>query len=252
MAVQVSLGVAGRGAVRGTASSEEIKQLQEQLRTFPFKIMRRHGLKAVRKAASWGQKALERQVAKLGTKTGNLARAVAMKTKVYTRNRQNVPVPIAVVGYRRSGTGDSRKVPGGKIQIGNDRAFHSHLVEFGTKRRLPGKSKKIKSIRASVGGYRQTVVLRKKEAVDPNKWHVMSSYNTSGPFTMSKGGRTQPPYPFAFFAKVDAQRGLGAMPAFHPVQKAFDASKGTMESVLLAQMRLAVANAAKDLAKGQD
>lgn len=252
MAVQVSLGVAGKGAVRGEVASSEIKKLQDELRTFPLNIMRRHGLRAVRKAASWGQKALQRQVERLGKKTGNLARAVAMKTRVYTRNRQNLPVPIAVVGYRRSGTGDSKKVPGGKIQIGNDRAFHSHLVEFGTKRRLPGKSRKIKSVRASVGGYKQTIVLRKKEHVNQNRRYVMSSYNTSGPFKTSKGGRTQPPYPFAFIAKVDPQRGLGAMPAFHPLQKAFDSSKGTMQNVLLAQMRVAVENAAKDVAKGKD
>lgn len=251
MAVQVALGVAGRASVRGEASSDEIKRLQEELRTFPFKIMRRHGLRAVRKAASWGQKALGRQVDRLGKKTGNLSRAIAMKTKVYTRNRANVPVPIAVVGYRRSGTGDSKKVPGGKIQVGNDRAFHSHLVEFGTKRRLPGKSKKIKSMRISVNGYRQSLVMRKKEVADPNKWHVMSSFVTSGPFTVRKGGGTQPPYPLAFIAKVDSQRGLGVMPAFHPVEKAFDSSKGTMQSVLLAQMRIAVEKAAKDLADGK-
>ena len=250
MGVQVALGVAGHAEVRGSVASEEIKRLQEQLRGFPLKIMRRYGLRAVKKAGYWGQSALERQVAKLGKKTGNLARAVAMKTKVYTRNRQNVPVPIAVIGYRRSGTGDTKK-SGGSIQLGNDRAFHSHLVEFGTKRRFPGKSKKLKSARVSVNGRRQTLVVRKKEVADPNKWHVMSSYTSSGPFKVLPKGGTEPRYPFAFIAKVDASKGLGAMPAYHPVQKAFDASRGTMESVLLAQMRIGVKKAAEDLKKGK-
>lgn len=250
MAVQLSVGVGGHAAVQASVASEEIKRLQEELRKFPDKIMRRHGLTAVKKAGYWGKSALERQVARMGKKTGNLARAVAMKTKVYTKNKANLLVPIAVVGYRRSGTGDTKK-SGGSVQIGNDRAFHSHLVEFGTKRRFPGKSKKIKSARVSINGRRQTLVLRKKEKADPNKWHVMSSFTTSGPFKVNKGGGTSPAYPFAFIAKVDAAQGLGAMPAFHPVQKAFDASKKTMESVLLAQLRIGVEKAAKDLADGK-
>lgn len=250
MSVQLRVGVAGHAAVTAYVASEEIKQLQDELRKFPFEIMRRHGLRAVKKAGYWGKSALERQVSRVGRKTGNLARAVAMKTKVYTRNKMNLPVPIAVIGYRRSGTGDTKK-SGGTIQTGNDRAFHSHLVEFGTKRRFPGKNKKIKSVRASVNGRRQTLVLRKKERVDPNKWHVMSSFTTSGPFKVNKGGGTSPAYPFAFIAKVDASRGLGEMPALHPIQKAFDASKKTMESVLLAQMRIAVDKAAKDYGLGR-
>jgi len=248
--IETALGVAGHAEVRASLASDEIKKLQDELRTFPDKIMRRYGLMAVKKAAYWGKSALERQVGRLGKKTGNLARAVAMKTKVYTRNRMNMMVPVAVVGYRRSGTGDSKKVPGGKIKVGNDRAFHSHLVEFGTKRRFPGKSKKVKSSRASVNGFRQTLVLRSKEAVDPNKKVVMSSYNTSGPFQSTKSG-TQPPYPLAFLASVDPRRGLGAMPAYHPLQKAFDSSKSTMQSVLLAQLQIGVQKAKKDLEDGK-
>jgi hypothetical protein len=78
----------------------------------------------------------------------------------------------------------------------------------------------------------------------------MSSFVSSGPFKTNRNG-TSPAYPFAFIAKVDASRGLGAMPAFHPVQKAFDSSKKIMESVLLAQLRIGVEKAAKDLEKGK-
>jgi len=248
--IEVGLGVAGHAAVRGDVAGDEVQKLMAELRTFPDKIMRRYGLRAVKKASYWGKSALERQVGNLGRKTGNLARAVAVKTKTYTRNKMNIPVPVAVVGYRRSGTGDSKKVPGGKIQIGNDRAFHSHLVEFGTKRRFPGKSKKLRSMRVSVNGFRQTLVIRAKEAVNPNKHVLMSSYNSSGPFKTSKTG-TQPAYPHAFLAMVDPRLGLGSMPAFHPLQKAFDASKNTMQSVLLAQLRIGVEKAKKVLEKGR-
>lgn len=247
MTVHVALGSDAKS--RGSVASAEIKKLQDELRQFPEKIMRRYGLRAVRKAASWGQKALERQVDRLGHKTGNLRRAVAMKTKVYTKNRANLPVPIAVVGYRRSGTGDTKK-SGGTIQIGNDRAFHSHLVEFGTKRRFPGKSKKVKSARVSINGRRQTVVMREKQHVG-GPFAIMSSYKTSGPFKVGKGGARSPGYPQSFIARVDPSRGLGPMPAFHPLEKAFDASKKTMESVLLAQLRIGVEKAAKDLADGK-
>lgn len=248
--VQLAVGVGGHAFVQASATSDEIKRLQDELRQFPLKIVRRYGLRAVKKAGYWGKSALESQVGRLGRKTGNLARAVALKTKVYTRNKMNVPVPIAVIGYRRSGTGDTKK-SGGTIQIGNDRAFHSHLVEFGTKRRYPGKSKKIRSSRVSVNGRRQTLVLRQKERADPNQWHVMSSYKTSGPFKVNRGGGTSPAYPFAFIAKVDASVGLGAMPAFHPVQKAFDASKNTMQNVLLAQFQIGLQKAAQDFADGK-
>lgn len=249
MAVHVSLGVAGHAAVHGSAMNDEIQKLQDELRQFPLKIMRKHGLRSIKKAGYWGVKALEAQVGRLGRKTGNLARAVTMKTKVYTKNRRNLPVPIAIIGYRRSGTGDTKK-SGGSIQIGNDRAFHSHLVEFGTKRRFPGKSKRIAKKRLSINGRRQTLIAREKETVS-GQWRVMSSFNTSGPFKVNKGGGTSPAYPLAFIARINPSKGLGPMPALHPLQKAFDASKRTMESVLLAQMRIAVDQAAKDYGLGE-
>lgn len=248
--VSVAVGVGGHAPAVASVASERIKQLQEELRKFPDKIMRRYGLRAVKKASYWGKMQLEMEVAKIGRKTGNLARAVASKTKVYTRNRQNVMVPVGIVGFRRSGTGDSKKVPGGKIQIGNDRAFHSHLVEFGTARRYPGKSKKIRSVRASVGGRRQTLVLRSKETVAGRR-RIMSSYNSSGPFQVNRGGGTTPGYPKAFIASIDPRRGLGQMPALHPVQKAFRGSKDTMERVLLAQFEIGLKRAAEDFRKGK-
>jgi hypothetical protein len=247
--IELAVGVAGRAKVQAEVASDEIQRLQAELRTFPEKIMQRYGLRAVKKAAYWGKSALERQVSRLGRKTGNLARAVTVKTKTYKKNRMNIPVPVAVIGYRRSGTGDSKKVPGGKIQIGNDRAFHAHLVEFGTQRRFPGKSRKFRSKRTSVNGFRQTLVLRTKEAVHSDRV-LMSSFKTGGPFKVSKAG-TNPAYPLAFIASVDPSKGLGAMPALHPLQKAFDSSKATMQSVLLAQLRIGIDKAEKDLEKGR-
>lgn len=246
--VEVALGVDGYAASRGHTAGNEIEKLQERLREFPQDLCTKYTRMAVKKAAHWGQLALEMQVARIGKKTGNLRRAITTKIKVYKKNRWGLPVPVAVVGYRRSGTGDSKKIPGGKIQIGNDRAFHSHLVEFGTKKRFPGKSKKMKSARVSVNGFRQTLVQRSKERVDPNQWYVMSSYNTSGPFKTSKSG-TQPAYPHAFIAKIDPQVGLGQMPALHPLSKAFNSSRSTMENVLVAQMRAGIEKATKAMKK---
>jgi len=247
--IDVALGIDGHATKRGSAMTEEIQKLQDQLRQFPLKICRKYSLKAVQAAGKIGKAALKSQVSQIGKKTGNLSRAVAMRTRFYTKNKSGLPVGVAIVGYRRSGTGSSKKVPGGKIQKGNDRAFHSHLVEFGTKRRFPGKSRKITSERRSVNGFRQTLVKRAKEAVAGHSV-LMSSYNSSGPFKTGKSG-TSPPYPKAFIARINPSVGLGEMPAFHPLQKAFDGSRSAMQSVLLEQMKAGVRQAAIDLKNGK-
>ena len=246
--IDVALGVDGHATKRGSAMSDELQKLQDRLREFPLPICRKYALKAVNAAGKIGKAALRAQVQQLGKKTGNLGRAVAMRTRLYTKNKFNLPIPVAIVGYRRSGTGSSRKVPGGSIQKGNDRAFHSHLVEFGTKRRFPGKSRKIKSARVNVDGFRQTLVLRAKESVTGDSV-LMSSYKTSGPFRTTRSGTT-PPYPKAFIARINPAVGLGEMPAFHPLQKAFDASRSAMQAMLLQSMKDGIRQAEIDLKRG--
>ncbi|NBW15373.1 MAG: hypothetical protein EBR82_45995 [Caulobacteraceae bacterium] len=246
--IDVALGVDGHATKRGSAMTDELQKLQDRLRQFPLPICRKYSLRAVNAAGKIGKAALKSQVGQLGKKTGNLARAVAMRTRFYTRNRWGLPVGVAIVGYRRSGTGSSRKVQGGTIQKGNDRAFHSHLVEFGTKRRFPGKSRKIKSGRVNINGFRQTLVQRAKEAVAGNSV-LMSSYTSSGPFRTSRSGTT-PPYPKAFIARINPAVGLGEMPAFHPLEKAFNASRSAMQSVLLQSMKDGIQRAQIDLKRG--
>lgn len=235
-------------------SFDQIKELQARLREFPEKICRRQSMWAVKKAAKWGLLSLRTNVARLGHKTGNLMRATTVKTKWYKNKGRGLPIAVAVVGYRRSGTGDTKK-SGGSIRIGNDRAFHSHLVEFGTKRRFPGKSRVVSRARLVVDGRAQTTVTREK-ARPASNFVVMSSWNTSGPF--KTGGslsgqvdRTEPPYPMAFIAKIDPRKGLGAMPAFHPVKHAYDGSATMMAQTLEEYMRKAIDRAARDLDKGK-
>lgn len=246
-AIDFRLGVSG-SAERQFAFAQ-IKELQGRLRQFPEKICRRQSMWAVKKAAKWGLLALRTNVARLGHKTGNLMRATTIKTKWYKNaNRGGLPLAVAVIGYRRSGTGDSKKT-GGKVRIGNDRAFHSHLVEFGTKRRYPGQSRVVGRMRLDVNGRAQTVVSRQKQTAS-GSYAVMSSWNTSGPFGTG-GGKTHPGYPFAFIAKIDPQKGLGAMPAFHPVEHAYKGSATMMARSLEEHMGNALRRALSDLEQGK-
>lgn len=246
-AIEFRLGVGGQAEQQ--FAFEQIKFLQARIREFPEKVCRRQSMWAVKKASRWGLLALRTNVARLGHKTGNLMRATTVKTKWYKNaKRGGLPIAVAVIGYRRSGTGDTKKTSGA-IRIGNDRAFHAHLVEFGTKRRFPGKSRTVGRIRQDVGGRAQTTVLREKQAVS-RPFVVMSSYRTSGPFKASKG-QTEPAYPMAFLAKIDPQKGLGAMPAFHPVEHAWKGSQTMMAQSLEEYMQRAIERGMKDILKGR-
>jgi len=244
--IQFKLGVGKYAPTRFSMS--EVQQLRDELLKFPFDIANNRQQEAVKKAGSIGLMALKTYVkTNVGIVSGNLVRAVAMKTKTYKNNRWGIPVSVAVIGYRRSGTGDSKKT-GGTIRVGNDRAFHSHLVEFGTKRRFPGKSKSTGRVRVVIEGKKQTLVGRKKEVVN-SPTYVMSSFNTRGPFFVNKNLNRTPGYPNSFIAKIDPRRGLGAMPALHPLERSFNQCKNFMNTALTLRMREAVQKATDDLAK---
>jgi hypothetical protein len=245
--IQFKLGVGKHAQTR--FSITEVQHLRDQLMAFPMDIAKNRQQEAVKKAGTIGLQALRNYVkTNVGVVSGNLSRAVAIKTKTYTNNRWTIPVSVAVIGYRRSGTGDSKKSDG-KIRLGNDRAFHSHLVEFGTKRRFPGKSKSTKRVRVVIEGKKQTIVGRQKEMVDPNKRVVMSSFVSRGKFTVTKGGARTPGYPRSFIATVDPRRGLGEMPALHPLERSFKQCKNFMNTALTLRMREAVEKATADLIK---
>jgi len=245
--VQFGLGVGGRAPSRFDVA--QIRALQDELRQFPERIATTRLAEAVKAAAKIGEAALRLNVSTMGQVTGNLMRAVATKSKTYRNNRWQIPVPVAIVGYRRSGTGDS-KATQGTVRIGNDRAFHSHLVEFGTKRRFPGKNRVVSKTRGlNARGRLVTTYVRRKDYVDPNAYRVMTSFHSRGPFTGQRGA-TSPPYPFAFIAKVDPRVGLGRMPAYHIVEHSFERSRTAMQAELTDAMEKAIEGAAEDVRNG--
>lgn len=91
--------------------------------------------------------------------TGNLQRAVTIKSVTYSKTRTGV----AVAGYKKAGTGKSKSAGGGKIRRGSDRAFHQFWIEFGTKER-----------RIRVPSSRGVF--------------IASSFNTLGPFRIKSTG----------------------------------------------------------------
>lgn len=72
---------------------------------------------------------LERNVNKVGMVSGNLRRAVSQKVKKYPISGN----AVGLVGYFAAGRG--KKKPDAK---GRDKAYHQHLVEYGTKPRKTG------------------------------------------------------------------------------------------------------------------
>ena len=216
-AVQLGIGLGGKRATK--FDPIVLRSMIEQLHEYAPNVATQIEKKELRKAAKLGYEALNSEVRNLGQVSGNLLRAVAMKTKSYTNNQHKIPICVAVVGFRRSGTGDTKKAKGSKIMIGNDRAFHSHLVEFGTKRRFPGKNRVVSTVREIVDGRKVSTVLRKKDRVLA-KSVVMSSWNTTKAF----GNK--------FIVRVRPGIGLGRMPALHPVENAFHSSKSSMQDAL--------------------
>lgn len=228
---------------KGKSSKEQfgLKALDEivaALKSLPKEISIRYQKQALRKASRPGQEALRRQVSSLGQVTGNLLASITTQAREYTNNRQNLPVGVIVVGFRRPTGSGSQKgaVPaftGGTVLKGPNRAFHSHLVEFGTRPRSPGKSKQVSRRRVILGGRIQTIRQRAKQQANPRG--ILSSFKSRGSFTA--GGQ----YPKDFIARGT----VAGSPARRPLQKAFEQSKSQMQSVLDVEMRKALTRAVK-------
>jgi hypothetical protein len=196
-------------------------------------------LQALRKAAKPGIEALRQQTAALGQVTGNLLASVSKADRKYTNNKQNIPVSVVVIGFRRPTNSNSQKgatpaFTGGTVMKGPNRAYHSHLVEFGTRPRSPGKSKTVSRRKVILGGRIQTIVQREKQQSTGRG--VLSSWKTRGQFT----GRGL--YPVDFLATGT----VAGSPARHPLRKAFNQSRAQMQSVLDAEMRKALTRAVKE------
>lgn len=199
--------------------------------------------RALNKAAKPGMDALRSQVSQLGQVTGNLLASVTKATRKYTNNRAKIPVSVVVVGFRRPVNSQSQKMAtpaftGGTVLKGPSRAYHSHLVEFGTKPRQAGKSRRVSRKRVVLGGRLRTIIGREKEIA--NARAVLSSFKSRGPFDRAGGGRGR--YPKDFIA-TGTVRGA---PAQRPLQKAFDQSKTQMQSVLDTEMRKALTRAIRE------
>jgi hypothetical protein len=119
---------------------------------------------------------------------------------------------------------------GGTVLKGPNRAYHSHLVEYGTKPRTAGKSKRVSRRRVVLGGRIRTITERAKEK--PTGRGVLSSFKTRGPF-FRPGVRR---YPVDFIA-TGTVRGS---PARKPLTRAFQSTQSQMQSILDVEMRKAL------------
>jgi len=232
----------GRGKYSKALFQERpLKEVTDALQALPAEMSLKYQAKALKKAAKPGLAALQRNVAALGQVTGNLLASVTSVDKKYNNNRQKIPVGVVVVGFRRPTNSKSQKsatpaFTGGTVLKGPNRAYHSHLVEYGTKPRRPGKSRRAKRRRVILGGRIRTLSSRIKEA-PTNPRGILSSFKTRGPFF--GGGRGL--YPLDFIATG----GVGPSPARRPLEKAFESSKGQMQSILDTELRKSLQLAAK-------
>lgn len=211
------------------------------LKSLPRDISLKYQMRALRKAAKPGQDALRAQVGSLRQVTGNLLASVSKAEREYTNNKAQLPVSVVVVGFRRpTGSGSQKGATpafeGGTVLKGPNRAYHSHLVEFGTKPRTAGKSTRLGRKRVIVNGRVNTIVLRAKAQASPRA--ILSSFKGRGRFT--GGGRGQ--YPKDFIATGT----VAGSPARHPLRKAFEQSRSQMQSILDVEMRKALTRAVKE------
>lgn len=227
----------GRGrAAKAQFSLAPLDDVVAELKKLPAEISNRYQRRALKKAAKPGRAALEANVRAIGQVTGNLLASVTEKGKSYTNNKFRVPVSVVVVGFRRPVGGGAQRTAetafGGSVMKGPNRAYHSHLVEFGTKgRRTPGKSRSVKRRRVILDGRIITQRDRIKERPTNNTRAILSSWNTR-----RGSGQWQGKYPTDFIATGSVR----PMPAFRPLERAFKQSRGEMRSILDVEMRKAL------------
>lgn len=225
-------------AARRQFSLAPLNDVVAELKRLPADISSKYQRSALKKAAQPGRRQLEANVRNIGQVTGNLLASITDKGKSYTNNKFRVPVSVFVVGFRRPvGSGSQRTATpafaGGSVLKGPNRAYHSHLVEFGTKgRRTPGKSRALKRRRVILDGRIVTQRERRKEQPENNPRSILSSFRTRGPFAF--GGRGL--YPGDFIATGS----VAPMPALRPLSRAFRQSLPQMQSILDSEMRRAL------------
>lgn len=223
----------------------EIDQYVEALREFGSSLVAKHLGAALRKSAQPAITSLRSTTPK--GPTGNLRRAITSKVVVYPQSGN----AVLLVGYRKAGsTGIPTK---GKVQKGNDRAYHAGLLEFGTKNRT------VKT--TGISQYKRKPFQRKLKGgkvvsvsggrVTTGKGAIASSFNTLGAFRLKgKGGRvkTQPGWPKAFFMRSASGQtpDLGKVRAQKPIATALGIAEGQMKTLLASNLGETVAKAKKE------
>jgi len=104
--------------------------LAEQFRQLPKSLASAAIGAAVKRALKPAQEELKRQTP-VGT-TGNLKRGIATKAKRYPKTGS----AVAIVGYRKSGTGKPPKEGTKRRNKASDKTQHQFLVEYGSKPRV--------------------------------------------------------------------------------------------------------------------
>jgi hypothetical protein len=230
----------GRGKYAKAAYAlKPLDEVVAALKQLPRDISVKHQSRALKKAAQPGIAALRSQVSAIGQVTGNLLASVSQADRKYTNNKQQIPVSVVVIGFRRPTNAKIQKTAtpaftGGSVLKGPNRAYHSHLVEYGTKPRTAGKSRRTRRSRVILGGRIRTIVEREKQQAVGRP--ILSSFKTRGPFT----GRGL--YPVDFIATGT----VAGSPARRPLKKAFDSSLPQMRSVLDVEMRKALSAAVRE------
>lgn len=231
----------GRGKyAKALFQAEPLREVTDALQQLPRDISLKYQSRALKKAAKPGIEALRRNVASLGQVTGNLLASVTSVERKYTNNRRNIPVGLIAIGFRRPTNAKSQKMAtpafaGGTVMKGPNRAYHSHLVEYGTNRRTPGRTRRVKRRRVILGGRIRTLAQTVKDA-PANPRGILSSFRSRGPFS----GRGF--YPIDFVATG----AVGPSPARRPLTRAFQSSNPAMQSALDVEMRKALASAVRE------
>lgn len=188
--------------------------------------------------------------------TGNLKRAVSSRVKTYPQDGG----AVALVGYERSGQGDSASAQGGSVRAGKDRAFHQWWLEFGTKpRRITNKSIKPYDRRpyTKVMKSGRVVQVQGHTVKAGQNQYIASSYKSLGEFEMedtprqpdgSRAVQTNPGYPNAFFKASKTPFEIpptppGGVAGQPPVRTAFEDSQSKMAFILTQELRISLSRA---------
>jgi hypothetical protein len=231
----------GKAGNSVTISVEGVDDILRALRAISNEVARKSLTAVMRKVVKPTEKALQANVSGIGKVTGNLARAVTSRVpKTYGNG-----VQVGVVGFRRSGRSRSKK-GAGSVSTGPDRAFHSHLIEFGTRSKKP-LTMAGRAMQRSAQGRRDRAELDRVGLGYTLKrdFGILSSGGQRGYFT-KPDGKTN-------FLVTISPRGLkevAGTPKLAPMARAFMTTKSEARSILERELLKALESAVKKHGKG--